>query len=195
MILGIVSKKTAIVAGVTALLLCAVSEEEALAQRTMRGESLVTASYQHLFQDAGVHGAEVSYGQYLSGSYWKAGVRGSDYMYTPETSQPFRYQHLAAYGEWMYRLAATRGRTLNLYGGGGAFMGVETVDIWSPKRERAREGFEEEAFLYGVSISAEAELFLSRRLALVLSGTLPLNFSSQFGWFHCQVGAGLRVNL
>lgn len=177
------------------LIMCVVPGLEARAQRTMRGESLLSAEVHYPFSKPYWLGADLTYGQYLLSSYWKAGVSVTEYSYPLEDDLSMGYLHAAAYGEWMYRLVGTRSRFFNMYGGGGAFLGYEGVDAFSLLPAEAKEGFGSGYFLYGVSMSLEMEVFFSKRVALILGGRLPLNFSSQFGWFHYQVGAGIRVNI
>lgn len=184
-------------AAVTALILCVAPTFtlEVRAQRTMRGENLIEARAVSSPQFPAVSGAEISYGRYLLGSYWKAGLSGVHYGPLDEWSEdPGGSMHLVAKGQWMYRLTGTRDRRLSLYGGGGVFLGCESAGGW---RDIGREPFEEEGqyfFLYGIQAGIEAELFLTRKAALVLSGSAPINFSSQYGNLHCCAEAGVRFN-
>jgi len=187
-------QKTTLV-GVTALILCVASGKEAHAQRTMRGESMITAGTHYPFSSPYWLGADLSYGQYLLSSCWKAGVSATEYSHPLDGDMNMGYLHAVAYGEWMYRFVGTRNRAFNLYGGGGVFIGYEAVDAFSLLPEEMKEDYRKGTFLYGMNVSLEMEIFFSRRVGLVLNGRLPLNFSSQFGWFHSQVGAGIRFNL
>ena len=195
-------------AGVTALMLCVGMcwSTVGLAQRTMRGESLLSmeaalaAGAQHL------PCAEISYGRYLLGSCWKAGITGMQYSKETGGGDPTPYAHIAAFGDWTYRLAATRDRRLDLYAGAGVFLGYEAIDPWKPKETDADAGISTDAgmdaegpadgsFLYGVRLRMETEVFFCKRAALVLSGTLPVNFTSSFGWIHPCLSAGIRINI
>lgn len=188
-------RKTTLV-GVTALMLCVAPGVEASAQRTMRGENLITVEGSYPFTGPYGWGADLTYGQYLLSSYWKAGASVSTYSATFTDGQPLPYLHACAHGGWMYRLVGTRNRVFNLYGGAGAFLGYEAVD---PKglvpEEYKGEDFSSGRFLYGVQVSLEMEIFFSRRVALILGARAPMNFSSPYGWFHYQVGGGLRLNI
>lgn len=141
----------------------------------------------------GLH-ADLGYGKYMLSSLWRAGVRAGGYNY-PVSGSSLEYVHISLYGEWLYRVAATRGRTLNLYAGGGAFIGYEAYDPRKGLDPWIDTGLGSGAFLYGVHARTEAEVFFTRRAALVVSLTIPLNFSSPLGWFHCQTGLGLRYDL
>ena len=187
-------RKTTIV-GVTAMILCAVSGKEAHAQRTMRGESLVTTEVHYPFSSPYWLGADISYGQYLLSSYWKAGVFATQHTATFKDDTQMGYLHACAYGDWMYRLAGTRNRVFNLYTGAGAFIGYEAVDPKNLVDQQYKEDFGSGRFLYGVQLSVEMEVFFSRRVSLVLNAKTPFCISTAFGWFHYQVGAGLRVNI
>ena len=187
-------RKTTLV-GVTVLILCAGTGMEARAQRTMRGESLISAGAHYPFSAPYWMGADLSYGQYLLSSYWKAGVCATEYSTPLDEEVSMGYLHAAAYGEWMYRLVGTRNRCLSLYGGGGAFLGYEAIDAWDLLPAERKEEYASGYFLYGLSVSLEIEIFFCRSVAVTIGGRLPMNFSSQFGFFHSQVGVGLRVNI
>lgn len=181
--------------GVTALILCAVSEMEAHAQRTMRGESLVTAEVHYPFSSPYWFGADLSYGQYLLASCWTAGATITQHTASISDGSPLDYMHICAYGEWLYRLAGSRNRLFGIYSGAGAFLGYEAVDPKGIVPEEYGEELPGGQFLYGVQLSLEMEIFFCRRAALVIGARAPLCFPSSFGWFNCQVGAGVRINI
>lgn len=183
-------------AGVTALLLCAAQAftMEVHAQRTMRGEDMIEARAVGGAADRFLSGGEISYGQYLLKSYWKAGISGIQYPVKSDGFSQDSSVHIVAQGQWMYRLAGTRNRQLNLYGGGGVFLGCEAMGRWA---DLFSEEFEEDnrySFLYGIRADLEAEFFLTRRTALVLGGSVPVNFSSGNGNIRWNAGAGVRIN-
>lgn len=189
------TRKTTLV-GVTALLLCVAPGVEASAQRTMRGENLISIEGSYPFSQPDGWGADISYGRYLLSSYWDAGVSLTNYAAEFTDGQSLPYLHVCARGDWMYRLAGTRNRVFNLYGGAGAFLGYEAVDPKGIVPEQYKEeNFVSGRFLYGVQVSLEVEIFFSRRVALVLGARTPMNFSSPYGWFHYQVRGGLRINI
>ena len=177
------------------LLLSAVAVTEARAQRTMRGESLVTAGVHYPFSNPYWMGVDLSYGRYLLGSFWRAGAVVTEYTHMLAPEIPMSYVHAAAYGDWVYRLWGTRSRVFSVYTGAGVFLGYEAADPWSLIPDSYKEGVPQGTFLYGVRFSLEMEIFLSRRVAVVLGGKVPLNFSSGFGYFHYDVGAGVRLNI
>ena len=168
---------------------------EANAQRTMRGEGLLTAGAHYPFSGPYWMGVDLSYGQYLLGSYWRAGVDVTEYTHGLPDDIPMSYLQAVASGDWMYRIAGTRSRVLNLYAGAGLFLGYEAADPWSLLPEDYREDFAPGVFIYGARLCLETEIFLSRRVAFVLGGRMPLCFPSQFGWFRYDAGAGIRLNL
>lgn len=193
---NILRSKTA-KAAVTALLLCVAPTFtlEVRAQRTMRGENLIEANAVSSPQFPAVSGAQVHYGRYMLGSYWKAGLSGVHYGPAgDEYGVTGGSLHLVAEGEWMYRLLGTRNRQFNLYGGGGIFLGCERTGGWQDLTGDSLEAEDMYFFLYGIQPSLEAELFITRKIALVLSGSAPINFSSQQGHLHLSASAGVRVN-
>ena len=190
----IVGKKTTVL-GLAFLLMLVASGKEARAQRTMRGENLISVGVHYPFSTPYWMGVDFSYGQYLLGSYWKSGVSVSEYTYQIAEDIPMGYLHAAAYGDWMYRFIGTRNRVLSLYGGPGLFLGYEMPDAWGLIPEAYKEDYSKGYFLYGIRLSLEVKVFLSKRVALTLGGSLPINFSSPFDKFHYQAGAGVRLNL
>lgn len=98
-------------------------------------------------------------------------------------------------GGYMHRIAATRSRSFNLYTGGSAFIGYEIYDPVRRLPSNINTGLGEGAFVYGIRPSVEAEVFLTRTLAIIISGSAPLTFSSLSGWLRVNAGAGLRLNI
>lgn len=161
----------------------------ASAQRTMSGQGSLTVS--GAFTGTSV-GAGAFYAQYTLGGFWETGLTGCDYVGRVSTGHRLRYDDVAVAGGYLFRLAATRSRSLNVYAGGGAFMGVELVDPMNGLPAYLDLGVKKVGVLYGVYASAQSEIFVGRRLALVVGGRLPVNFSSRIAHFHWQVGLGLR---
>lgn len=187
--------------------------DKAFAQRTANGQFFATASYAHgIFPKAGLQswGVDVGAGQYVLGNaYWEAGVR-----YVPETEKAL-VGSLAAYGGYMFRLAASSNRAFNLYGGGRLFMGVNMDSIDTlPVVENADANDVSDTsvsnkvivkkqfyFLVGVDPRIEAELFVSRHLAFVAYVSAVLRIqrknAQEYGWDQFatgRAGAGLRYN-
>ena len=183
-------------AGVTALMLCVAPAFtlEVKAQRTMRGEDMIEARAVSGAADRFLSGGEIYYGQYLLKSYWKAGISAVQYPVRTDMFLQDSCVHIVAQGQWMYRLAGTRNRQLNLYGGGGVFLGCEAAGGWDGlfSDRPAEEG--RFSFLYGLRADLEAEFFITRRTALVVGGSLPVNFSSGNGNIRWNAGAGFRIN-
>ncbi len=100
---------------------------------------------------------------------------------------------VVAGGGFQWRLAATRNRVLCWYAGAGAFAGVEWMDPFRHLPDYVELGVEEFRFLYGVYAGTTLELFLGRRLALLVRGGLPVNFSAVTGHVHWQAGLGLKI--
>ena len=192
--MNVVCKKTAVF-GLASLLMLIASGKEARAQRTMKGEDLISVGVHYPFSNPYWMGVDFSYGQYLLGSYWKAGASMTEYTYPLSEDIPMGYLHIAAFGDWMYRIVGTRNRLFSLYGGPGLFLGYEMPDAWGLIPDSYKEDYSKGYFLYGIRLSLEMEVFLSKRFALTLGGSLPVNFSSPFGKFHYQAGVGLRLNL
>lgn len=161
----------------------------ASAQRTMSGQSSLTVSGVYTGTSAGV---EAFYSQYTLRGFWEAGITETDYLAPLSTGHILRYDDVLVQGGYMFRLAGTRNRGLNLYAGVGAFAGVEILDPFRSLPSYIDLGQRHINFQYGLYAHAMAEVFLVRRLALVINGRLPVNFSSAVKKVHWQAGIGLK---
>ena len=146
----------------------------AQAQRTMKGQSVLGAEASYNGMSAGI---AADYSQYTLNGFWYVGVCGNDYYgwYAPE--KQIRYDHLSAFGGYLLRLAGTRSRSVNLYGGGEAFVGAELTDPFGELPDQFRAGIEHYRFLYGVASKILAEFFVSSGFAFTIFGSVPINFS------------------
>lgn len=165
----------------------------ASAQRTVSGQSSVALSA--LYGGASV-GAEAFFQQYTPGGFWEAGATGTvrrTPLSMPAESLVLESAQMAAAGGYHWRLAATRDRVLNWYAGAGAFAGVEWMDPFRRLPDYVELGVEEFRFLYGVYAGTTLEVFLGRRVALLVRGGVPVNFTSVTGYVHWQAGLGLKI--
>ena len=138
-------------------------------------------------------GAEAFFGQYTLTGYWEAGVMADDYHATLSTGQRLQYDHLAAAGDFMFRLAATRSRSVNLYAGAGVFAGVEMVDPFHRLPTYLDLPVASKSFLYGLYAKALAEFYLGRRFAFTVEGCVPMTFPGHLGWLRWKAGIGLKI--
>lgn len=161
----------------------------ASAQRTMSGQSSLTVSGVYTGTSAGV---EAFYSQYTLGGFWEVGLMGCDYLTTLSTGHILRYDDAIVAGGYMFRLAGTRSRGFNLYTGAGAFAGVEVLDPLRRIPSYIDLGHAHIGFQYGIYAQAMTEIFLAKRLTLVVNGRLPVNFSSPVKNIHWQAGIGLK---
>lgn len=189
---------------VAALLLTA-APQRAEAQRTMRSQwyasLLGTAT---LSPSALSHsGFGIEAGRYTVTARWAGAVR----CIVPEGDGAGSF---TASGGWMYRIAATRSRALSLYGGGGAFLGIDFDDplgaaeevirddtasgtsTWT--KEEAEEASGHSGFTYGLEPALEAELFIARKVALVGALSVPVRFATRQETLSLRASAGLRIN-
>ena len=175
----------------TAVILMAASIN-AQAQRTMKGQSVIGAEASFNGMSAG---ASMDYSQYTLNGFWYIGVSGNDYyaLYTGNGS--LRYDHICGYGGYLFRLAGTRSRSVNLYGGGEIMVGMELIDPFEELPEQFKASIERYRFLYGVGPKILAEFFVSTRFAFTIFGTLPINFSSAISNVNYNIGGGFRIML
>ena len=164
----------------------------ASAQRTMKGQYF--AQVEGLWC-ATNPGGSIAFGQYLLNSSWQAGTAMRNFSRTLSTGDVLQVADIVAVGEWDYRVFATRGRHFCLYAGGGVFLGYEMFDPWRRIPDTVDTGLGKGIFLYGIQADLRAEVFFSRRCALLLGACAPLDIPSPAGIFHWEVSAGLRFNL
>ena len=178
------------------LVMMLVPSSKASAQRTMEGQNFIGADAIPAFTDARDFGARISWGMYGTDhrlEAWAAAVPGHR-MITQDTE--LLYGQISAGCDWQWRLLSTRSRSFSLYAGGGALLGWETYDPFRklpPHVETDLPG--KGTFLYGCTASLETEIFLLRRLALVLRTDADVIPPSRTGILRLTAGMGLRVEL
>ena len=165
---------------------------QASAQRTMPGRSCVAIL-------GGWNGSSVSagafYSQYTLNGFWEAGITGSDYTLPISVGGSLRYDHLVVAGGYQFRLAASRSRALNLYGGGGIFIGAELVDPMRQLPDYLSLSVPSESFLYGIYAKTEAEFFIGRRFAITAEAGSQLTPSDKLRLFGFIAGLGFKLIL
>ena len=177
-----------IVSVLISIMLCS----DVSAQRTMKGQSAPTLS---AIRTDSSYGGEITYNQYTLVGMWNAGIRATDYQVATTTDYPIEAIQITATSSYLARIAATRARRLNLYGGGCIFLGYEFFDPFNKLPEHIATESKSGCFVYGILARTELEFFLSRQFAIVGSASIPLNIQSQTGWFHWEAGIGIRINI
>lgn len=164
----------------------------ASAQRTMKGQSAPSLS---IVRTDSSHGGEITYNQYTLVGMWNAGIRATDYQVATTADYPIEAIQITATSSYLARIAATRARRLNIYGGGGIFIGYEFFDPFKKLPEYIATDSQGGCFVYGILAKTELEFFVSRQFAIVGSASVPLNIQSQTGRFHWEAGIGIRINI
>ncbi len=172
----------------------------AAAQRTMRGQWYAGAKATcTLSPDAGSHpGVGIECGCYTMTARWAAA-----FMAIPSDGES--WGSITAGGTLLYRAASTRSRALSLYFGGGAFLGFDYDDPSAAAGEILSDTggltvpdgdstVQHAAFTYGLEPAVEAELFLVRKAALVVSLSVPVRIASRQETLSVRASAGLRIN-
>ena len=173
---------------VTATLCCL----SASAQRTMSGQSSLCLQSSWTGSS---FGAEAFYSQYTLGGFWETGLSAKQYKKGTSTGVDINSLNIAASGNFLFRLVGTRSRSVNLYGGAGAFLGYEAIDPMHKMPSTIQTNLKNGYFLYGLQAKLVAEFFISKSFAFTLNGCVPINFSSPMGWFHYDIGLGMKVML
>ena len=140
-------------------------------------------------------GTQISWGQYGLTWYWKAWLNASPWSITVQTGDRMTYGQITSGADFMYRLFSNRSRSLSLYAGGGAFLGIEGYNMWHKLPPYIETDFPKARFLYGLDASLEFEAYVSRTVALTVSGNAPFTISSLVRPFHFQLRLGVRVAL
>lgn len=181
----------------------------ASAQRTAKGEAFLSVDSSAPLTGIRTPGVSLWYGRYGLDFYWKAGGTVQEYLYPVGGVQGDGVEprigciQSTAGGGAMYRLLGTYTRRLNVYAGGTAHMGWTWYVL--PEGLPPAEGYEDEGdmtggFTYGVTPSLEAELFLSRTVALTTGIHAPLYAGTQMqerygkGLIHLTGSIGVRVD-
>lgn len=168
---------------------------ECKAQRTMNDRNLLTGEYAAQFSSVKDFGINLSWGRYLLDGFWNVSASGVSSALQLSTGDRLGLITLRAEGGYLHRIASTRSRGLNLYAGGNAFIGYEVYDPWDRLPANINTGLGTGAFIYGIRPRLEAEVFITKRLAIVISGSAPLTFGSVSSWLRGDAGVGLRVNI
>ena len=140
-------------------------------------------------------GAEAFFSQYTLSGFWETGLSAKQYKKGTSAGVDISSLNIAASGNYLFRLVGTRSRSVNLYGGAGAFLGYEAIDPMHRLPSTIQTNLKNGYFLYGLQAKLVAEFFISKSFAFTLNGCVPINFSSPMGWFHYDIGLGMKVML
>lgn len=175
------------------LALLVVPAFSAFGQRTMKGQIFAEMA------GCWTPGATLGAGGYTISGYWCAGAEGllmrrSLAMGGEAMAEHLDIYHLKARGGYMYRFVGTRSRAVNLYGGGEAWVGLETLDPFHTMPDDIVLSIDDgNSFVFGVTPRLEAEFFLGNHFAIVLGGRVPVAFLSRLRMFNYQGTVGFRI--
>lgn len=204
---------------VVALLM--VTAASSFAQRTVIGQSFVSGDFGMSLKSAGVQewpgkalAFDVEYGHYTRLGYWGAGVgmanqlkKLTDY----ELNLP--YTDISAYGQYMFRITGTRSRSVNLYGGGGAGLGLQIMDMGNYCKDyeftitrKEYSGGETKTvtktlssgdifFLLHIFGNIEGEFFFAPKVAFVLRASVGVSPLTSFDPLILQATGGFRFDI
>ena len=140
-------------------------------------------------------GAEAFFSRYTLGGFWETGISAKQYNAPTTAGISISSLGIAAVGNYLFRLVGTRSRGVNLYGGAGAFLGYEAIDPMRRLPDSIQTSLDSGYFLYGLQAKLVAELFIAKKVAFILEGSIPVNFSSPMGRFHYDAGVGMKFLL
>ena len=193
------SNKTEILGSIRSILIASIvlfsSSQIASAQRTMKGQYHLAAEAAFAADPRVPAGAEISFGAYLLDSYVIGWINVTPDYVTLPTSHQLEYIPINVGADYMYRVAATRARSVNLYVGGGVFLGWELYDPFRRLPSYIDTGFGNGAFIYGVSASIASEFFITRTVALTLESRMPVSISSKTEILKLHLKAGIKLNI
>ena len=165
------------------------------AQRTMKGQYHLAAEAAFAADPRVPAGAEFSFGAYLLDSYVIGWINVTPDYVTLPTSHQLEYIPINVGADYMYRVAATRARSVNLYVGGGVFLGWEVYDPLRRLPSYIDTGRGKGTFIYGVAPSVASEFFIARTVALTLEARMPVSISSKAEILKLHLKAGIKVNI
>ena len=171
------------------------SSQAASAQRTMKGQLHVGAQASLSADPRLPAGGELSFGSYLLDSYIAGWINVTPDFISLATGHQLGYIPINVGADYMYRAAATRARSVNLYVGGGVFLGWELYDPFKRVPSYIDTGFGKGNFIYGVAPALESEFFITRTVALTLGARMPVSISSKTEILKLHLKAGFRVNI
>ena len=171
------------------------SSQAVSAQRTMKGQLHVGAQASLSADPRLPAGGELSFGSYLLDSYIAGWINVTPDFISLATGHQLGYFPINVGADYMYRVAATRARSVNLYVGGGVFLGWELYDPFRRLPSYIDTGFGNGAFIYGVSASIASEFFITRTVALTLESRMPVSISSKTEILKLHLKAGIKVNI
>ena len=163
--------------------------EPASAQRTASSQNSLAISA--LLPGKSV-GAEAFFQQYTLNGYWEAGLYGADFSAPLSIGDNLRYWDVSARGGYQFRIAATRGRGLNWYLGGGVQAGIEYLDPLRALPSYYDLGRSRISFQYGLYAATVLEIFLGMKVAILVTGELPVSFAPCIKHLHPAAGLGLK---
>ena len=197
--MSIKSNKTEIRGFISSTLIACIvlfsSSQIVSAQRTMKGQYHLAAEAAFAADPKVPAGVEISFGAYLLDSYVIGWVNVTPDYVTLPTSHQLEYIPINVGADYMYRVAATRARSVNLYVGGGVYLGWELYDPFRKVPSYIDTGFGSGTFIYGVAPALESEFFITRRLALTLGARMPVSISSKTDILKLHLKAGIRINI
>ena len=197
--MSIKSNKTEIRGFIRSILIACIvlfsSSQIISAQRTMKGQYHLAAEAAFAADPRVPAGVEISFGAYLLDSYVIGWINVTPDYVTLPTSHQLEYIPINFGADYMYRVAATRARSVNLYVGGGVYLGWELYDPFRKVPSYIDTGFGSGTFIYGVAPALESEFFIARRLALTLGVRMPVSISSKTEILKLHLKAGIRINI
>ena len=169
---------------------------QAMAQRTMSGQSLLTAEVAALsLAHPGDLGVNLDYGQYLLSGYWFSSLYAEDCSIATTSNHSIRFIDTYAAGGYLHRIVSTRSRLVSLYGGGSAFLGYEFIDPAKECPTSITTSLPSGCFLYGIIPEVEIEIFFLRRIALTMGAESPIYFTSPLRKIRPRLKLGIRMNI
>ena len=169
---------------------------DASAQRTMDRQLFVSAEGHLSALNLSDAGGGLSMGQYMLNGLWFCSISSSFNTVGIGSGRKLGYVDFYAQGGYLYRIISNRSRSLNLYGGGGAFIGYEVYDPMKRVPSHLATNLPEGGiFLYGIDPRIEFEAFIAKKVAVALGFSSPINFSSSLTKVRPKGTLGIRLNL
>ena len=179
----------------TALILLFSLSFSTYAQRTMNRQNHLAAEVVFPYDFSFASGGEISWGQYMLSSYWKAWTGLYPDKLVLKSTHSLEYLPIVGGCDYMYRLVSTRSRSVNLYCGGGVFLGYEIYDPFKKIPSYIDTQFPEGTFIYGINANLESEIFISRSVAFLIGLKMPVVIPSKGEVVRLRIKTGIRINI
>ena len=161
-------------------------------QRTSAGTSAATLRGGYT---GGGECASLMFSHYTLNGIYEIGVAGHGYTKPTSIDVDMPYGDFNVEAAYLWRLGGDYTHRFNVYGGFGGFIGYRIYDLGHKLPDDAYTGLKNSDFTYGLFPQLDVEYYIGDRLAVLLTGQVPVNFVSEIkSQIHYQGSLGVRFS-